>query len=179
MHVLQQKKAPEKKSKSVNGVIVSGLDDVLVRFSKCCTPVPGDPIVGFITRGRGVSIHRRNCPNICIDQTEKDRIIEVSWDQSRLQSHNISYATRIRVKAIDRPNLLLNVTNLISNLKLNIYELHARIEKNFAIVEFTVDIINVQQLDEFIKNIEKIDGVMNVYRTENTTPPAGHTPNKK
>jgi GTP pyrophosphokinase len=179
MHVLQQKKAPEKKSKSVNGVIVSGLDDVLVRFSKCCTPVPGDPIVGFITRGRGVSIHRRNCPNICIDQTEKDRIIEVSWDQSRLQSHNISYATRIRVKAIERPNLLLNVTNLISNLKLNIYELHARIEKNFAIVEFTVDIINIQQLDEFIKNIEKIDGVMNVYRTENTTPPAGHTPNKK
>jgi GTP pyrophosphokinase len=180
LHIMQQKKAPEKKSRSVNGVIVSGLDDVLVRFSKCCTPVPGDPIIGFITRGRGVSIHRKNCPNISIEQAEKDRIIEVSWDQSRLLSHNIAYATRIRVKAIDRPNLLLNVTNLISNLKLNIYELHARIEKNFAIVEFTVDIINIQQLDEFIKNIEKIDGVMNVYRTETAGgPPAGQKPHKK
>lgn len=179
LHVMQQKKAPEKKSRSVNGVIVSGLDDVLVRFSKCCTPVPGDPIIGFITRGRGVSIHRKNCPNISVDQAEKDRIIEVSWDQGRLLSHNISYATRIRVKAIDRPNLLLNVTNLIANLKLNIYELHARIEKNFAIVEFTVDIVNIQQLDEFIKNIEKIDGVMNVYRTETAGgPPAGHKPQK-
>jgi len=180
LHVMQQKKAPEKKSRSVNGVIVSGLDDVLVRFSKCCTPVPGDPIIGFITRGRGVSVHRKNCPNISIEQAEKDRIIKVSWDQGRLLSHNIAYATRVRVKAIDRPNLLLNVTNLISNLKLNIYELHARIEKNFAIIEFTVDITNIQQLDEFIKNIEKIDGVMNVYRTETAGgSPPGRKPHKK
>jgi len=168
LQMLQQKKAPEKKSRSVNGVIVSGLDDVLVRFSKCCTPVPGDPIIGFITRGRGISIHRKNCQNISIEEIEKDRIIDVAWDQSRLSTHNMAYATRIRVKAIDRPHLLSNVTNLISNLKLNIYELHARIEKNFAIVEFTVEIINVSQLDDFFKNLEKIDGVMNVYRIEGT-----------
>ncbi len=161
-----QKKAPEKKNRSINGVIVSGIDDVLVRFSKCCTPVPGDPIIGFITRGRGVSIHRKNCASLSIEGSEKERVIEVKWDQGRLSTHNITYATRIRIKAIDRQNLIFNVTNLISNVKLNIYELHARVEKNFAIVEFTIDITNTQQLDEFIKNLEKIDGVMNVYRID-------------
>ncbi|MEZ7891729.1 MAG: bifunctional (p)ppGpp synthetase/guanosine-3',5'-bis(diphosphate) 3'-pyrophosphohydrolase [Candidatus Wallbacteria bacterium] len=162
-----QKKAPEKKPKAVNGVIVSGLDDVMVRFSKCCTPVPGDPILGFVTRGRGVSIHRRNCPNIStILSEEKDRMIEVAWDESRLNGNNITYATQIRVKAIDRPHLIFNVTTLISNLKFNIYELHARIEKNFAILEFTIDITNIGQLQELITNLEKVDGVMNVYRIE-------------
>lgn len=165
LHAMQ-KKAPEKKSKSINGVIVSGLDDVLVRFSKCCSPVPGDPIIGFITRGRGISIHRRNCGNIAGDNASEGRVIEVSWDTTKLSTHQINYATRIRIKAVDRHNLIFNITNLIANLKLNIYEFHARVEKSVAIIEFTIDINNVRQLDDIITNLEKVDGVTNVYRIE-------------
>jgi len=165
LHIMQ-KKAPEKKSRSINGVIVAGLDDVLVRFSKCCSPVPGDPIIGFITRGRGVSIHRKNCGNIAGENSAEGRVIEVIWDSSRLSTHQINYATRLRIKAVDRHNLIFNVTNLIANLKLNIYEFHARVEKSLAIIEFTIDINNIKQLEDIIRNLEKVDGVTNVYRIE-------------
>ncbi|MCT4605401.1 MAG: bifunctional (p)ppGpp synthetase/guanosine-3',5'-bis(diphosphate) 3'-pyrophosphohydrolase [Marinisporobacter sp.] len=148
-------------NKNTQGIKVKGIDNILVRFAKCCTPVPGDEIVGFITRGRGVSIHRADCVNILKETDSMDRFIEVEWNEDRQKS----YETEIQIISADRKGLLSEVTNVISDIKLTVTAVNARTTKDrIAVVNLTIEITNIQQLDKLIKKIKAMQGVLDVYR---------------
>lgn len=152
---------PRQENKGNQGVKVKGIDNILVRFSKCCNPVPGDDIIGFITRGRGVSIHRKDCPNMADDYESQDRFIEVEWDEGR----QISYQTEIQIIAADRKGLLSEITNVLSETKLTVTAINARTNKErIAIINLTIEITNIAQLDRLMNKIKTMQGVMDVYR---------------
>lgn len=143
-----------------SGVIIKGLDNIKVRFSKCCSPVPGDDIVGYITRGRGVSVHRSDCTNIA--STDKDaRFIEVEWDNSK----TISFTAELQIEAVDRPGLLQDITGTYTEFKVNATHLNLRINKDkIAVMNITFEIKESKELNDLIKKFKRIDGVIDVYR---------------
>lgn len=143
------------------GVIVKGEDNVMVRFSKCCSPVPGDEIVGYVTKGRGVSIHRKDCPNIKDYVYDKNRIIEVEWDQGK----NIAYQADIQIMANDRYGLLTDVTSILADIKISVRAVNARTTKdNVAIINLTLEITSREQLEKIMNKLKALDGVADVYR---------------
>ncbi|PAB60902.1 RelA/SpoT family protein [Anaeromicrobium sediminis] len=147
--------------RSTQGIRVKGIDSILVRFSKCCSPVPGDEIVGFITRGRGVSIHREDCINITNGNEDLDRFIEVEWIEDRQKS----YQTEIQIISADRKGLLSEVTSVLADINLIVTAINARSTKDkVAIVNLTIEINNVAQLDKLINKIRSMDGVIEVKR---------------
>ena len=154
------KEAP-KKPQSVNqGISITGVDNIKVRFSKCCNPVPGDEIIGYITRGRGVSIHRKDCPNIS-ELDEQERFIDVKWDTDE----KAEYPVEIQIISTDRPGLLTDITQKINDLDLSILSLNARTNKEkLVVINMTSEIKDTVQLKELIKRIRKIDGVIDAYR---------------
>ena len=160
--VVHNKQYKSKQLKNdAQGVTVKGIDNILVRFAKCCSPVPGDDILGFITRGRGVTIHRTDCVNVAKESDSIDRIIEVEWDEGR----QISYQTEIQIIASDRKGLLSEITNVLSETKLSVTAVNARTNKEkIAIINLTVEIINIEQLDKLINKIRSMQGVIDVYR---------------
>ncbi len=148
-----------KKSKS--GILVQGLDDVLIRFAKCCNPIPGDSLVGVITRGRGVSVHTSECPHL--READPERRIEVRWDQSQ----DLVRSVGIRIFCSDRPGVLANLTSVISESGLNISKVNARVEdKGHAVCVFRVDIGNLDQLQQVMLKIGRIKGVSKVERIQ-------------
>jgi GTP pyrophosphokinase len=140
------------------GIKVRGVDNILVRFSKCCNPVPGDPIIGFITRGKGVSVHRLDCPNLLTE--DKERIIEVEWDRTITGTYTVD----IEIEGGDRVNLLTDVLNAISELKLYLNAAKARSKKGKAYINLTLEIANSDQIQTIFKRIGRVDGVQRVYR---------------
>jgi guanosine-3',5'-bis(diphosphate) 3'-pyrophosphohydrolase len=143
------------------GMKISGMDSMLIHLSKCCNPVPGDKILGFITRGRGVSVHTADCPNIGDLTFDKDRLVEVSWGDLQAAAHAVKIAVRTR----DKPGLLASVSSSISAAEANIT--HAEVTTNEdkqAMLMFTIDIKDVEHLNRIIKNIEAIKGVIDVKR---------------
>src|SRR5690606_38302949 len=117
-----------RESKPIHGVRVKGIDNVLVRFSRCCTPVPGDEIIGFITKGRGISIHRQDCPNIEQQlKTNPERFIEVEWEANDESS---SYPVDIEITGYDRKGFLNEVLQTVSETKTNISAISGRSDKN-------------------------------------------------
>jgi len=158
----------EKKDKknSSNGIVVSGIDNCLIRLSRCCNPVPGDEIIGYITRGRGVSVHRKDCINIKnmnLNSDENRRLIKVSWQASE----NASYLSDIQILAHDRTGLLVEITNLIAESKIPLKAINARTSKeNVVIINLTLEISNTQQLDQMIKKINKVKSVFEVNRSK-------------
>lgn len=145
---------------TTKGVKVQGLGNLLVRFSRCCSPLPGDDIVGFITRGRGVSIHRKSCPNIYRVNSD-ERFIEVSW----ASSDDVSYPVEIEVTAVDRPNLLADVLNALSDTKVNITSANARTTKDKkAIVHLSFVVKNLNQLENIMNKIKRVRDVFSVER---------------
>jgi len=149
--------------KHASGVIIRGIDNVKVRLSRCCNPVPGDAIVGFITRGRGVSVHRADCTNIHdLNDTEDERFIEVEWDNGKKGT----FLSEIQIKAIDRPKLLQDITGLYNDARLNATSLNLRINKDkVAVIDITFEINETKQLHDLIKKIKKVEGVLDIYRT--------------
>lgn len=166
--VLKPKKPvqPRKpKKKDPKGVTIKGVENLLVRFSKCCSPVPGDDIVGYITRGRGVSIHRTDCPNIAALGSDSARQIEVSWNTSPTDS----YPVEIEIEALDRPNLLANIMNNVAESKTNIEAVNARTTKQEAAsIQLIVDIRDVAHLTTVISKLRQVDGVISVRRANPT-----------
>lgn len=143
------------------GIVVKGIDNVLVRFAKCCNPVKGDNIIGYVTRGRGVSVHRSDCPNLFSQSLEQERLLEVSWDEQEASTFNAN----IEISANDSKKILLDVTNAINEMKLVISEMSARTTKDHtAIINLTLEIKNIEQLDYVIKKFKAIKDVINVYR---------------
>lgn len=159
-------KLTEPKKHSGKGVRVKGVDNVLVRFSKCCNPVPGDEIVGYITRGRGVSIHRADCPNVADLAREPEREIRVEWEAEA----GSSYPVEIEVEAYDRVALLSNLMNAITDMKTNISAVNARTTKKskMAIISLVLEINNVQHMDAVMRRIKAVNGVIEVHRANPT-----------
>ena len=149
--------------KSEQGIIVEGLDNCLVKFSKCCTPVPGDDIVGFITRGYGVSVHRADCPNASEEKRkdQPDRWIHVSWGTDT----NDSYPTTIEAVCKDRLNLLLDISSALSTTKTFVLGLNTRsTEDGFAIIRIEIQIKDGAQLSTLMNKLHQISGVLQVNR---------------
>ena len=131
---------------------------MLVRFAHCCNPVPGDDIVGYITRGRGVSIHRRDCNNLT--DFEPEREIEVAW----ANEGNTAYNADLKLLAYDRRGIVIDVSNMIYNNDLKLVSMNAQGKNGVATVTMSVEIKNTEQLDALIKQMKRINGVIEVYR---------------
>lgn len=153
----------KKKSIPENGIIVKGIDNCLVRLSRCCNPVPGDPIIGYITRGRGVSVHRRDCVNVGSNLDDSDRLIEVKW----YTATNVAYKADITVMANDRTSLLMEVTNAIGESKIPLKAINARTTREqIAVMNLTLEITDTEQLEKIIKKLKKIESVFEVTRNK-------------
>ena len=162
---LRQDRDPEKRKKKPpeNGVIVKGIENCLVRLSRCCNPVPGDEIIGYITRGRGVSVHRKDCVNVTGEREEKERLIEVQW----YTAGNASYKAEITIMANDRTQLLMEVTNTLGEAKIPLKAMNARTTRDqIAIIGLTLEIVDTEQLEKIIKKLRKVDGVFEVTRSK-------------
>ncbi len=144
-----------------SGILVKGYDDMLVRFAKCCNPVPGDGVVGYITRGRGVSVHRSDCSNVTTEDFESGRMIEVKWSTSEKSNYNVE----IQVTAEDRTGLIAEVSNKLFSMGFSITAVNARMGKNHvANMVFGFEISETSQLDAIIKSLKSIPGVRDVFR---------------
>ena len=159
-----QQSALPKKVKSEKGIVVEGLSNCLVKFSKCCAPVPGDEIIGFITRGYGVSVHRKDCPNAQPDhhvEANQGRWIKVSWSDDIRDS----YTTGLEVVCKDRANLLVDISTAVSTCKVNISNLNVHTTADgFAIFHLTLSVTDSKQLDQVMRKIHQISSVMKVNR---------------
>jgi GTP pyrophosphokinase len=145
------------------GVHVEGLDDVLVRLSRCCTPVPGDEIIGFVTRGRGVSVHRADCANATALATASEtRLVDVEWDGD---ISNKVFVAAVEVKALDRSRLLRDVSNGLSDQHVNIVacSTHTGADR-IARMRFEFELASPQHLDAVIRTLKTIDSVYDAYR---------------
>ncbi len=156
--------AVPKRTHSEKGIIVEGLSNCLVKFSKCCTPVPGDDIVGFITKGYGVSVHRRDCPNADPARRRPDeegRWIKVSW----AEDVEGTFRTTLQVVAKDRINLIVDISTVLSSTKTHVASMNARSTPDgFALITLDTDISSSDQLKTVMRRIEQISGVMRVTR---------------
>ncbi len=145
----------------VKSVQVMGERDVLMQLSKCCSPVPGDPILGYITRGRGLTIHSKGCPNLETLDYEKDRLVEVEWDATIEGNHSV----KVCVLTIDRPGVLANVSSSISASKANISRAEiATREDQKAVLDFVIEISNTLHLERTLEAIGRVDGVISAKR---------------
>ena len=155
---------PNKKKeikKNDTGVIVKGIDDILVRFAKCCTPVPGDHIIGYVTRGRGVTIHRSDCENFERTDESENRFIEVAW----ATSNNTSYTASVQVVSLDRKGLLSEITMLMHELDMMMSGINAKIDKNgIAVVNVTVEISDIEELNKLMKKLKNLEDIIEVKR---------------
>ncbi len=159
-----QEKSSRKKKKNPNagcGVIVKGEDNMLVRLSKCCNPVPGDDIVGYITRGRGVSVHRSDCTNLKDESFSPERLIDVAWENAE----NETFIAEIQIVAVDRDGLLADLVNAMTKLDMPLLGVNARVGKNgLATVSLRTQITGTQQLEQIIRHFQKLPEVMEVFR---------------
>ncbi|MBL0387468.1 bifunctional (p)ppGpp synthetase/guanosine-3',5'-bis(diphosphate) 3'-pyrophosphohydrolase [Tumebacillus sp. ITR2] len=156
------KQEPKKQKKSKLGVRVKGIDNMLVRFSRCCNPVPGDDIKGFVTRGRGVSIHRNNCPNLeAVMADEENRLIEVEWDMDNTAQYNVE----IEVTGLDRRGLMTEVMMSVSDTKTDITAVSARADKRkMATILLSINIRNVDHLHTVVEKIKRVKDIYAVRR---------------
>ena len=156
------RKQKERKQKpSSSGVVVEGIDNCLVKLSKCCNPLPGDEIIGYITKGRGVSVHRKDCVNVKDLLTEENRIIDVKWYEETKEHYNVS----IEVLANDRKGLLVDILNTIKETKANLMGVSTKTTKErIAIMDIDIEVENIEELNKVIRNIKKVDSVYEVRR---------------
>ncbi|MBE5784192.1 MAG: bifunctional (p)ppGpp synthetase/guanosine-3',5'-bis(diphosphate) 3'-pyrophosphohydrolase [Clostridiales bacterium] len=142
------------------GVIVRGDPNMVIRFAHCCSPLPGDKIVGYITRGRGVSIHREDCPNMGDLMVEPERFIEVEWTKSA----KTTYAASIQIQAGERAGLLLEISQVLLNLNISIKSMNAKTTGDVVNLQMSFDVTSAEQLESIIKQIKKVNMVNEVYR---------------
>ncbi|GAA1801252.1 MULTISPECIES: bifunctional (p)ppGpp synthetase/guanosine-3',5'-bis(diphosphate) 3'-pyrophosphohydrolase [Brevibacterium] len=146
---------------SAGGVVVKGVDDVLVKLARCCTPVPGDEIVGFVTRGSGVSVHRVDCPNVVSLEREPERMVEVSWGEKT----SGVYLVQIQVEALDRSGLLSDITKVLTETHVNILSASVATSKaRVAQSKFVFEMSDASHLDTVLSAVRKVEGVFDVYR---------------
>ena len=158
---LAKARAEKQTKPSSNGIIVKGIDNCLVKLSRCCNPLPGDEIIGYITKGRGVSVHRKDCVNVKDLLKEENRIIDVSWVEEKKATYNVD----IEVYANDRSGLLSDVIKEITNTKANMIGVNAKAGKDrIAIIDITIETKSLDELNSILKAIRKVDSVYEVKR---------------
>ena len=154
--------------KSKSGVIVKGVGDVAVHFSKCCNPVPGDEIVGFVTRGRGVTIHRTDCINIMnLMEEDRNRLIEAEWDITTKDMANITYLASIRIVGTDRVGLMMEVSRVFNDEDVSVKSLTIKTTKTTAIFDVAIEIKNKEQLNKVITRLMKLKDILEIERVAN------------
>ncbi|MDO4281271.1 MAG: bifunctional (p)ppGpp synthetase/guanosine-3',5'-bis(diphosphate) 3'-pyrophosphohydrolase [Peptococcaceae bacterium] len=147
--------------KNIGGITIHGMDDVGVKFANCCKPVPGDPIVGYITRGSGITVHHRECKNIQnLSEKDRARLIEVNWEGYE----NSVYEVKIFVEALDRPKITPDVMALINDSQVHIVSITSRVKEHMALMEITVEVGDLQELNIVMEKINAIPDVFAVRR---------------
>ena len=168
-NIADVKKTTEERSgkKTKSGIVVRGIDDVAVRFSKCCNPVPGDEIVGFVTRGRGVSIHRTDCVNIInISEEDRARLLDAEWLASAEEASGKLYKADINIYVEDRVGVLVEVAKVFTENEINVTAMSSRSGKNnTATINVTFDIRSVAQLNKVIDKLRNLECVYDIERT--------------
>src|SRR5579871_5873053 len=148
-------------TRKTTGIRIAGVDDVLVRLSKCCSPVPGDPIIGYVTIGKGVSVHRADCPNVAYMTATPERMLEASW----IGKTEITHAVDIEIEALDRHALLQDVMAVFAELKTQVSSVTARVKRDrHALVSLTVQIRDLDHLHQILRKLETLKDVRRVYR---------------
>ncbi len=155
--VHQGESKPVPYGKASHGVRVKGVDNIMIRFSRCCNPLPGDDIVGYITRGRGVSIHRKDCANIKVhSKEEEDRMVEVMW----AEQGESTYPVDVQIFGIDRSRLVTDVMNAVMDIRTNILGINARVGKDREVnIQLSVEIRNLEHLDYILAKVRKVKDV--------------------
>ena len=163
--VAAESKEKSKKKEGKGGIVVKGIHDVAVRFSKCCNPVPGDEIVGFVTRGRGISIHRTDCVNIInFPANERARLIEAEWEQG--QTAGDTYEVEINIFANNRTGLIVDISRMFTEAEIDVKSMNCRLnKKEVATISVGFDIHGKEELNRIIDKLRKIDGVTDITRT--------------
>lgn len=170
--LLSELKPRRSKAKSSHGILVKGEDGIMVKLAKCCNPIPGDPVIGYITRGSGISVHKADCPNVLTNNPEEQRrLIEVTWDVAT----DAVYKVNILITTVDKPGIMVDIMMAISENKVNINNLNCHTDKRkIANILMGLDISNLDQLDVIMSRIKRIKGVYNVERViSGTTGGAG------
>ena len=159
-------KAPESK-KSKSGIVVKGIHDVAVRFSRCCSPVPGDEIVGFVTRGRGISIHRTDCINIInLPGDERVRLIDAEWQQPEGEGNKERYSTEIQIYANNRIGMFVDISKVFTERQIDITSMNVRTSKQGkATIIMTFDIHGIEELNRLTDKLRQIEGILDIERT--------------
>ena len=159
----QKKESQKMKIRHEGGVIIEGVDNLLIRLSRCCNPVPGDAIVGYITKGRGISVHRKDCPNVQLPESEKNRLIEVDWEDAANTGQQ--YDTELVVEGYNRNGLLNEVLNVINSTTKSLNSVNGKVDANkMATISVNIGIMNTQQLDFIVDKIKQIPDVYSVRR---------------
>ncbi len=158
-----KKTRAQKKSKDNPGIVVEGADNLMIKLAKCCNPVPGDDIIGFITKGRGISVHRCDCTNIVsLPEEEKARFIEVEWEDLKVGK---SYEATINIIGSDRRGLLSDISKVCDNMDVNLSGVNARTGKDGAMnMTIQLEISSIQEMDRILRALRNIEGITNVYR---------------
>lgn len=152
------------KIRDENGIIVSGGDNLLIRLSRCCRPVPGDLVVGYITKGHGISVHRQDCPNVQLTGNEEARLIDVEWDTGNVKKQ-MDYDTELVITGYDRNGLFTDIVNTVNSVVKRLNNIHARVDENqIATVTVRVGIQNTQELDRLVDKLKMITDVYRVHR---------------
>lgn len=163
--ITKEMNKPEDTKPTETGVVVRGLENLLIRLSRCCRPVPGDDIVGFITKGRGVSVHRADCPNVQA-ASEKERLIDVEWEFA--DNNTKLYAVDIEVTGFDRPALITDVMQVVNETKTQISAVNGRADRDkIATVHLTLQIRDIQHLYKVVDRIKQIPDIYSVQRVNN------------
>ena len=159
----QKKESQKMKIRHEGGVIIEGVDNLLIRLSRCCNPVPGDAIVGYITKGRGISVHRKDCPNVQLPESEQNRLIEVDWEDAANTGQQ--YDTELDVEGYNRNGLLNEVLNVINSTTKSLNSVNGKVDANkMATISVNIGIMNTQQLDFIVDKIKQIPDVYSVRR---------------
>lgn len=155
------------RGKSKSGIVVKGIHDLAVRFSKCCNPVPGDEIVGFVTRGRGVTIHRTDCINVLnLPEMERNRLIDAEWQAEEDEKGTATYATEISIYANNRIGMYVDIARIFTEREIDVTNMNARTNKQGkATITMSFDIHGTEELNTLMAKIRQIDGVLDIERT--------------
>ena len=155
------------KRRSGSGIVVKGIHDLAVRFSKCCSPVPGDEIVGFVTRGRGISIHRTDCVNVFnLPEDERNRLIDAEWQEQEGEATKERYSSEIKIFANNRIGMFVDISKVFTERQIDITSMNSRTNKQGkATITMTFDIHGVEELGKLVDKLRQIEGVIDIERT--------------
>ena len=148
-----------KESRSIK---LEGISNIMANFGKCCNPIPGDDMIGFITRGRGITVHRSACPSLPLLSEESDRLVPVEWEVARKDLFNV----RLKVIGQDRKGLLKDMTETISKLNINMTSVDIKVKEAVAIAIFIIQVNNLKQLDRVVRKIAKVKNIDFVERAQ-------------